>query len=354
MSEPISFPLVSLQLVADRQQSVVALLLRVLRSDQSGWLPLLAEDFLGKPFGPLPCLLPLDHPALLENGFAAQLPSDHVTLLVSPELAVSPEAIALQAQGFAVASGQPVLDVDTRERFEEAKNAGASWICGTWYLEPQQKTGSVQAASQVLMLRLLQLVAADAETRELESIFRQDPQLSYHLLKLVNSVAMGLPNKISSFRQAIVILGRRQLQRWLNLLMFTRQQEHGRLAPLQAGAVLRARLLELACAARGGNVELQEQAFIVGMFSLLGALFGLPTEQLIRPLNLADNIVGALLEGRGELGILLRMAEAAERADGEALASALAQAGLSWRVFAQAQFQACRWMLDVTRENSGG
>lgn len=328
MSEPVSFPLVSLQLVSDWRQSVVALLLRALRNDQHDWSPLLADNFLGKPFGQLPCLLP-------------------------PELAAKPEFMALQAQGFAVTSEQPVLDVDTRARFEEVKNSGANWICGVWYLEPQLKTGSAQAASQALMLRLLQLVAADAETRELENLFRQDPQLSYQLLKLVNSVAMGLPNKISSFRQAIVILGRRQLQRWLNLLMFTRQQEHGRFAPLQASAMLRARLLELACAARGGNAEKQEQAFIVGMFSLLGTLFGLPTEQLVRPLNLADVIVGALLEGRGELGVLLRMAEAAERADGEALVSALEQAGLSWRDFAQAQFQACRWMLDVTRENDG-
>lgn len=328
MSEPISFPLVSLQLVSDRNQSVVALLLRGLGHDQHDCSPLLAENFLGKPFGPLPCLLP-------------------------PELAVPPEIRAVQAQGGALTSELPVLNVDTRARFEEAKNSGAKLICGIWYLEPQQKTGSAQAASQALMLRLLQLVAADAETRELENIFKQDPQLSYQLLKLVNSVAMGLPSKISSFRQAIVILGRRQLQRWLNLLMFTRQQEHGRLAPLQASAVLRARLLELACAARGGNAEKQEQAFIVGMFSLLGTLFGLPTEQLVQPLNLADGIVGALLEGRGELGALLRMAEAAERADGEALAAALMQAGLSWRDFAQAQFQACRWMLDVTRESGG-
>lgn len=354
MSEPASFPLVSLQLISDRQQSVVALMLRVLQPDQQDWSSLLAEDCLRETLGRFPCLLPVDAPLLREIGrFSPCLP-DRVVLLVPPELADAAEVTALQAQGLAVTGEKPAVEVDTRARFEEAKNAGAKWFAGVWYLDEPGQAASPQAASHALMLRLLQLVAADADTHELEGIFKQDPQLSYNLLKLVNSVAMGLPRKISSFGQAIVILGRRQLQRWLHLLMFTQQQQHGRLAPLQASAVLRARLVELASAALGASVEKQEQAFIVGMFSLLGTLFGMPTEQVIRPLNLADEIVGALLERRGELGVLLRMAEAAERADGAALASALAQAGLSKRDFARAQFQACRWMLDVTLDSGDG
>lgn len=350
MSEPVTFPLVSLQLVSDRRQSVTALLPRLFRDDRQEWSALLAEDFLLQALGRLPCLLPLDPFLSLDSA----LPVDGVTLLAAPGLAHDPEVEALRARGFVVTSEMPALGVDTRARFEEARNAGAKWFAGVWYLERQDKIDTAQAASHALMLRLLQLVAADAETRELEAVFKQDPQLSYHLLKLVNSVAMGLPNKIGSFGQAIVILGRRQLQRWLNLLMFTRQQQDGRLAPLQASAVLRARLLELASAALGASREKQEQAFIVGMFSLLGTLFGMPTEQVIRPLNLADEIVGALLERRGELGLLLRLAEAAERADGEALAAALAQTGLSNRDFARVQFEACRWMLDVTLGGGDG
>lgn len=354
MSEPVSFPLVSLQLVSDRHQSVVALMLRVFQHDQQDWSSLLAENFLGEAFGHLPCLLYLDDPRLLDSGFVARFSADRVLLLVPPELTDVSKVMALQAHGYVVTREMPALDVDTRVRFEAAQNAGAKWFAGVWYLETPQKTGSVQAASHALLLRLLPLVAADAEIRELEDIFKQDPQLSYHLLRLVNSVAMGLPKKISSFGQAIAILGRRQLQRWLHLLMFTRQQEHGRLAPLQASAVLRARLLELASAALGATEEKQEQAFIVGLFSLLGTLFGMPTEQIIRPLNLADNIVAALIERRGELGVLLRMAEAAERADRKELSSTLAQVGLSSRDYTQAQFQAYRWMLDVTMEGDGG
>lgn len=354
MPEPISFPLVSLQLVSDLHQSVVAMTLRVFPHDLQDWSPLLEKDFLGEAFGHLPCLLSLDNPHLLENDLVSSLPADRVLLLVPPALADAPEVSALRERGQVVTRERLALDVDTRARFDEVKNAGAKWISGVWYQEPQQKIGPAQAASQALMLHLLQLVAADADTNELERLFKQDPQLSYHLLKLVNSVAMGLPNRISSFAQAIVILGRRQLQRWLHLLMFTQQQEHGRLAPLQASAMLRARLLELASARLGSSRDQQEEAFIVGMFSLLGVLFGMPTEQIIRPLNLANTIVDALLEHRGELGVLLRMAEAAERDDGESLASAVEQAGLSRRDFAQAQFQACRWMLDVTRDASDG
>lgn len=354
MSAPNSFPLAMLQLVADRRQSVAALLLHVFPNNVHGFPLLFAESSLMEALGDLPCLLRLDDLPRIDAETAAQLPANRITLILPPSCADSPQLKELQAMGFGMTNELLATQVDTRERFTACMNAGTRWFTGSWHLEPLEQKGASQAASRALMLRLLQLLAADAETRELESVFKQDPKLSYHLLKLVNSVAMGLTTRISSFRQAIVILGRRQLQRWLHLAMFAQQQQHGLLDPLQAAAVMRARLLELVSATLGASREAQEQAFMAGMFSLLGVLFCMPLEQIIRPLNLADPVVVALLERKGALGLMLRMAEAAERADGEALAAVLSELGLSSRDFDAAQFVACRWMQDITREAEGG
>jgi EAL and modified HD-GYP domain-containing signal transduction protein len=69
---------------------------------------------------------------------------------------------------------------------------------------PPAKAVGAQAASRALALQGAAGVA-DADTHEIEALLRQDPTLSYHLLKLVNSLGMGTGRRVTSFSQAILI-----------------------------------------------------------------------------------------------------------------------------------------------------
>jgi EAL and modified HD-GYP domain-containing signal transduction protein len=185
-------------------------------------------------------------------------------------------------------------------------------VAGAWYLQPPAKASAAQAASRARALKLMQLVNADADTREIETELRQDPALSYHLLRMVNSVALRGQREIGSFAQAIMILGRQQLRRWLHLMLFSARDEDPRSAMLTARVMLRARTMELAAEALGQDRAAQEQAFMAGLFSLLGVLFGQPLGEVLRSLALPDTLAGALLRGQGELGTLLARVDAAE------------------------------------------
>lgn len=241
-------------------------------------------------------------------------------------------------------AGQPLVATTT---FPTAVSA-SDWVSGHWYLLPPGKPTSGQAASRTRALQLVQLVSNDADTRDIEAVLRQDATLSYHLLRLVNSLAMGGEREITSFAQAILILGRQQLRRWLNLMLFAARDDDPRSAMLMAHVATRARSLELLAQACGHEKLVQEQAFMVGMFSLLGVLFGLPLAEVLKPLPLGEAVQAALLQQTGELGELLLTVQQAEVGDHAGLAASLASLSLDTGTFNALQAEALRWMLDVT------
>jgi hypothetical protein len=102
---------------------------------------------------------------------------------------------------------------------------GTNWVEGDWPLQAPACSSSAQAASRATALQLVQLVANEAHTHEIEEVLRREQTLSYQLLKLVNSLAMGAGHKVTSFSQAILILGRQQLRRWLNLMLFAARSD---------------------------------------------------------------------------------------------------------------------------------
>jgi EAL and modified HD-GYP domain-containing signal transduction protein len=232
--------------------------------------------------------------------------------------------------------------------------AGTLLIEGDWYMKAPPKATGAQAASRALSLQLAQLVAADAHTHDIEALLRKDPTLSYHLLRLVNSLGMGVGRRITSFSQAILILGRQQLRRWVNLMLFAARQGDVRSGMLLARVAVRGRLLEQLCRARGRDKHTQDQAFITGMFSLLGVLFGMPLTEVLAPLSMSDAVHGALLGNTGELGQMLRLCEAFEDADFAAMGAILALLEIGVDEFNLAAVEATFWMLGAIEGGQDG
>ena len=227
---------------------------------------------------------------------------------------------------------------------------GIDWLRGDWYLSPPKAAGGSVAMSRSLALRLMQLVAADADTCDIEAIFRQDPVLAYHLLRLVNSLGMSTGRRVTSFSQAILILGRQQLKRWINLMLFAANRGDHRAPMLLARVSVRARSTELLARSAGLERSVQEQAFMAGLFSLLGTLFGNPLEDLLASLNLNDNTRDAVLHRKQSIGKMLNAVEAAEKQDAGTLVSELDALGISIEDFNCATLEAHLWMADVVHD----
>jgi EAL and modified HD-GYP domain-containing signal transduction protein len=240
-----------------------------------------------------------------------------------------------------------LLGIDHPEQVKQAAAAGWQWLGGHYALHPADPSPVPQGASRGIVMRLLGQVAADEDHDAIERTLKQDTQISYQLLRLVNSAAFALPRQISSFNQAITLLGRRQLQRWLQLLLYAQRNE-GAASPLLPRAAWRAGLMESLTRRAGGDREAQDAAFMTGMFSLLEVLIGQPMSEIIAPLNLTPAVADALVTHGGALGARLALVAAADRTAPEA--DALDNAAVTAEDWLAAQVEAARWAIAVSQE----
>jgi EAL and modified HD-GYP domain-containing signal transduction protein len=376
------FPLVDFEFVANAQNEWVALIVRPLDASIGDALRALfgTPDLLAA-VTPLDCLLPLETAEVLSPSLCSILPANRIRfLLPGAALAREPEArmaAQLAEEGYAIlvdgpapagvklpaglrvaardcASPAPApvsplfgphlaYNVDSAERFGECEAAGFEWFSGDYPMYIPQPESGHDGTSRRRLLALLALLARDADTVELEQLLKQDPALSFHLLKLVNSAAFRVSFEITSFAQAIHVLGRRQLQRWLQLLLYARQRADGPPNLLLPLAALRGAQLESLCRDDGGDRDQQDLAFMCGAFSLLDRLFDTPMEDIIGALRLPQHVLGALLRREGPLGQRLALVE------GRADEARLAQAGIARDAWWRSQLGAIRWAIQVAR-----
>lgn len=174
----------------------------------------------------------------------------------------------------------------------------------------------------VLILQLMQMVQENADVRELEKLLKRDAVLSYKLLRYINSPFFGIDVEIQSLRHAVAMLGYSPLFRWLSLFLAMTHTADYSPGLLQA-AIVRGRFAELLGQGLLSKSE-AENLFIVGMFSLLDRLLGIPVQEVLKQITLPEAIAQALLSRDGEYGPFLALVEACEREPG--CASELADA----------------------------
>ena len=243
--------------------------------------------------------------------------------------------------------------VDSREQMELCAKLGFSLFQGYYFAKPKIIAGKRLDHSQMAVMKLMGLLMGDADTSELEAALKPEPGLTVNLLRMTNSVGAGTTVKITSLRHAITVLGRRQLQRWLQLLLYAAGGQHGVASPLLQTAAARGRLMELlAGRIRPGQSAFSDQAFMVGIMSLMPALVGLPIAEIVAPLGIAQDVRDALCEGAGALGALLALAASCEGdvPGAEMLAQIALFPELDFAVLNQCQTEALAWANSIGRE----
>jgi c-di-GMP-related signal transduction protein len=239
--------------------------------------------------------------------------------------------------------------VETRELAKECMDLGFEMFQGYYFAKPESIAGKRADPAKLSLLKLLQLVMGDSDIEEIDKEFKRQPGLSYNLLRMVNSAGNGLPQKINSIKQSIVLLGRKQLQRWIQLLLYTNNSsgsgDNMANALLQTAAA-RGKLMELiATVERPHDKAHQERAFMVGILSLLDTLLGIEMQQIIDKLSIPEDMSKALLNRNGRLGQELKLIEASETSESGTVKSLLYELGfLNQSKLTDLELEALGWV----------
>lgn len=239
--------------------------------------------------------------------------------------------------------------VETRKQVRYCMELGFDLFQGYYFARPEMLSGKRADPAKAALLQILSLILSDADDEKVVNAFKGYPDLAYSLLRLVNSAGIGLSTKISSLSHALMILGRRAMQRWAQLLLYA-SKESGAANPLMQLAATRARLMELIATRLFPNdPNYADRAFMAGMLSLLDTLMDEPLSELIPRLNLQEDIESALLSQKGDMGEMLILCGDLESYDARALKNTLcARPGITMDDVNQAHMEALSWANNIT------
>ena len=278
---------------------------------------------------------------VLESTYAPWLPlADYIKLDLSV-LAYDQLAVLINYAGRQSSAELIAEKVETAQQYDMVSSKGIQLFQGYWFSRPSLVEAKLLSPSQHSIIQLINLVRNQASTDEIEEVLKKDAGLAFNLMRLINSTGFGMTREITSFRQAVMLMGLKKLFRWAALLLTASRT--GTMPPaVGQTAVVRGRLMEL-LALEILTPEEADQAFVVGVFSLLDVMLSMPLASAVGLLHVPAAVADALLERTGTLGQLLTLAEACENNDDTAFDQASQSLGLTSQQINWAHLQALAW-----------
>ncbi len=283
---------------------------------------------------------------VLQSTYAPWLPlADYIKLDLSV-LAVDQLAVLISYAGRHSQAELIAEKVETAQQYDMVSTQGVQLFQGYWFARPALVEAKLLSPAQSSIIQLINLVRQQASTDDIEEVLKKDAGLAFNLMRLINSAGFGLNREITSFRQAVMLLGLKKLFRWAALLL-TASRSGGTPSSVGQTAVVRGRLMEL-LALETLPPDEADQAFVVGIFSLLDVMLSIPMDAAIGLLNVPEASAAALLRREGFMGDLLTLAEACESSDDAVFHRAAGTLHLSSQQINLAHLQALAWADQLT------
>ncbi len=198
--------------------------------------------------------------------------------------------------------------VETKEEHEEYIKMGFDLFQGYYLSKPEiVEIEREKDVTKHIILNLIKLIKTDSPTEAIESYIKQRPDLSFKMIKFLHS-QVKFDTKVESIVQVITLLGRDKLLRWLFLYLYSEMSDNPVCETILAIALKRAELME-----KNAQPSDKDKAYTTGMLSMMGPLFNIDNKELIKGMNLDNDITDLVVTKRGKFLSSLLKSEDSEQ-----------------------------------------
>lgn len=226
--------------------------------------------------------------------------------------------------------------VETSEELNEAKGLGYIYFQGYYYSKPSIFLGKdIAVKNTSIFMLLVELIKENYDIDKVEYIMKTDVALTYKFLKFINSSYFNFLQEIKSIRQAIILIGRAELRKWLSILTVVE------MSSINDGyaniIIIRAKFCEEIANIISPNYA--PQAFMVGLFSNMHQMIEKNIDYVVKELPLNSEIKNALLGEQNILKDILDLALAYENVDSDKITEMRKKMSINedllWRIYSK-------------------
>lgn len=236
--------------------------------------------------------------------------------------------------------------VETLEQFEEAVKAGYTYFQGYFFSKPViMKHKDIKPAAFSYVKILEELGGEEPEYEEIAKVIEFDVSLSYKLLRLINSAAFYTNSRITSIKHALVMLGFKEIRKWISIVML-RELSEDKPDEIVRACLLRGKMGEI-MASQFGLKERKTEVFLMGMFSMIDTLMNQEMNEALKELPLEDDVKAGIMGEENEFSDLLKLVIAYEKGNWDYLFLKAKKFGVGMNVFPDAYIEAVKWASTV-------
>jgi EAL and modified HD-GYP domain-containing signal transduction protein len=236
--------------------------------------------------------------------------------------------------------------IQSADDFSLCYQSGFDYFMGPFVCSRENWHPPKSEVNRLLVFEVLNMLRSRADFGVIADRLRNDPILTYKLLRYINSPGIGMLKRIEKIPQALLILGRDQFSRWLSLLLFDLNQPGYVGRVLNENALTRARFMER-LAGQGGLPQEADKLFMIGLFSLLDVMMKQPLAEILKKVSLPDDVVSALQGAPGAMCDALALAIAVESKAPDEIAAAALLCGLEAQQVTAVMLEALDWAQNV-------